>query len=105
MTVLVVAEHDNKALKGATFNTVTAAKAFGPVTVLIAGEGCRSVADEAAGIAGITKVLLAEHASYRNPLAEPLSGLVVGLAKEFTHLVAPATGEPESLPDPAASRT
>ena len=91
MAVLVVAEHDNAALKGATLNALTAAKALGPVTILVAGDGCRSAADEAAALDGVTKVLLAENALYKNPLAETLGALVVELAKDFTHLVAPAT--------------
>ena len=91
MAVLVIAEHDNGALKGATLNTVTAAKALGPVTMLVAGDGCRTVAEEAAVLDGIAKVLLCEHAAYRHPLAESLAELVVGLAKDFTHVLAPAT--------------
>jgi electron transfer flavoprotein alpha subunit len=91
MAVLVVAEHDNAALKPATLNAVTAAKALGPVTLLVAGDGCRAVADEAASLDGIAKVLLAENALYRTPLAEPLGALVVGIAKDFTHLLAAAS--------------
>ena len=91
MAVLVVAEHDNAALKPATLNAVTAAKAVGPVTILVAGEGCRAVADEAASLDGVAKVLLADNAAYRNPLAEPLGALVVGIAKDFTHLLAAAS--------------
>ena len=58
MSVLVIAEHDNAALKGATLNTIAAAAKLGPITVLVAGDGCASVADQAAGIDGVAKVLL-----------------------------------------------
>ena len=91
MSVLVVAEHDNAVLKGATLNAVTAAAKLGPVTMLVAGEGCAAVADEAASIDGVAKVLLAEAASLRDPLAEPIAALVVGIARDYTHLVAAAS--------------
>jgi electron transfer flavoprotein alpha subunit len=91
MSVLVIAEHDNAALKGASLNTIAAAAKLGPVTVLVAGEGCTAVADEAAQIDGVTKVLLCEAAPLKNPLAEPFAALVLGIAKDYTHLLAPAT--------------
>ncbi len=91
MSVLVIAEHDNAALKGATLNAITAAAKLGPVTVLVAGEGCAAVADEAASIDGVAKILLAEAASLRDPLAEPIAAIVVGIARDYTHLVTAAT--------------
>jgi len=91
MSVLVLADHDNAALKLATLNTVTAGAALGDVTVLVAGEGCRAVADEAAKVAGVSKVLLADAAPYGHPLAENLAPLVTGLASGYTHLLVPAT--------------
>jgi len=91
MSVLVLADHDNSALKPATLNAVTAGAALGDVTVLVAGEGCRSVADEAAKIAGAAKVLLADAAPYAHPLAENLAPLVAGLASGYSHVLAPAT--------------
>jgi len=91
MSVLVLADHDNSTLKPATLNAVTAGAALGDVTVLVAGEGCRAVADEAAKIAGVSKVLLADAAPYAHPLAENLAPLVAGLASGYTHLLAPAT--------------
>jgi electron transfer flavoprotein alpha subunit len=91
MAALLVAEHDNAALKGATLNALSAAAKLGEVRVLVAGDNCRAVAEQAAGLAGVAKVLLCEDAAYRNPLAEPLSALVVALAKDFSHLVAPAS--------------
>jgi electron transfer flavoprotein alpha subunit len=91
MSVLVIAEHDNSALKGATLNTVTAAAKLGPVTILVAGENCAAVADEAALLAGAAKVLLAEAPALKNPLAEPLAALVLAIARDYSHLLAPAT--------------
>ena len=91
MSALVIAEHDNAALKGATLNTIAAAAKLGPITVLVAGDGCASVADEAASIDGVAKVLLCEAATLRNPLAEPFSALILGIARDYTHLLAPAT--------------
>ena len=91
MSVLVIAEHDNTALKGATLNTVSAAAKLGPVTVLVAGDGCAAVADEAASLDGVAKVLLTETPSLRNPLAEPIAGLVAGIARDYSHLLVAAT--------------
>ena len=70
MTVLVVSEHENGALKGAVFNSITAAAEIGEVTVLVAGADCRAVAEEAAAITGVTRVALAEDEAYKNPVAE-----------------------------------
>ena len=60
MTALLVAEHDNAGLKGATLNALTAAAALGEVAVLVAGDGCRAVAEQAASLVGVAKVLLCE---------------------------------------------
>ena len=91
MAALVVAEHDNASLKDATFNTVTAAKALGEVHVLVAGSGCQAVADAAARIDGVTKVLLADDGAYEHPLAEVLAPLITGLADGYDAILAPAT--------------
>ncbi len=91
MGVLVIAEHDNAGLKPATLNTVTAARELGEVTVLVAGNGCRAVAEAAAGTEGVQKVLLADGGALEHPLAETLAPLVQGLADGFGHLLAPAT--------------
>ena len=91
MAALVVAEHDNAALKDATLNTVTAAKALGEVHVLVAGSGCQAVADAAAKIDGVAKVLLADDGAYEHPLAEVLAPLIVGLADGYDAILAPAT--------------
>jgi len=92
MSVLVVAEHDNAALKPATLNAVTAAaKIGGEIHVLVAGGGCRPVAEAAAKIAGVAKVLLADDPLYAHHLAENLTILVVKLAPAYSHVLAAAT--------------
>ncbi len=92
MTVLVVAEHDNARLAPASGPAIAAAAKFGgEVRVLVAGAGCRAVAEQAARLAGVAKVLLAEDASLLNLLAETLAPLVAGLAKGAAALLAPAT--------------
>jgi electron transfer flavoprotein alpha subunit len=92
MTTLLVAEHDNKVLKDATHKALTAAKALGqPVHVLVAGKGARPVAEAAAKLDGVTKVLLADGAGYEHMLAEPVAALVVALAPSYDAIVAPAT--------------
>jgi len=91
MAVLVLAEHDGKALKPATLNAVAAAAKLGEVHILVAGSGCAGVAAEAAKIAGVTKVLVADDAIYAHPLAEELAKLLVAHAAAYSHLLAPAT--------------
>jgi len=91
MGVLVLADHDNVELKAATLNTVTAAAQLGDVTMLVAGSGCRAVADAAAQIAGVSKVLLADDAQYEHDLAENVAPLLVGLAGDYGHMLASAT--------------
>ena len=92
MTTLLVAEHDNKTLKDATNKALTAAKALGgEVHVLVAGKGARAVAEAAASLDGVKKVLLADGAPYEHMLAEPIAALVVALAGGYDAIVAPAT--------------
>ena len=91
MAVLVLAEHDNATLSPATLNAVTAGAELGEVTVLIAGEGCHGAAEAAATVAGVAKVLCADDAVYTHPLAENIAALVIGLAADYSHLVAAAT--------------
>ena len=92
MAILVIAEHDNAALKAATLNTVTAAAALGAeVHVLVAGANCGAVAEAAAKLAGVDKVLLAEADHYQHGLAEPLAALVVRLMESHDAAMAPAT--------------
>lgn len=92
MSILVIAEHDNATLKGATLNTVAAAKAIGgDVTVLVAGTNCGAAAEVAAKAEGVSKVLVADNAAYEHQLAENISLLVAELGKDFTHILAAAT--------------
>jgi electron transfer flavoprotein alpha subunit len=92
MTSLLIAEHDNKALKDATHKALTAAQALAaPVHVLVAGAGCRAVAEAAAKLAGVEKVLLADAPAHEHLLAEPLAALVAGLAPSYAAIVAAAT--------------
>ncbi|BCX72981.1 FAD-binding protein [Acinetobacter bereziniae] len=92
MSILVIAEHDNKTLNGATLNVVAAAqKIGGDVTVLVAGSGAQAVADAAAKVAGVSKVLLADDAAYANQLAENIAKLVAELGKGYTHILAAST--------------
>jgi electron transfer flavoprotein alpha subunit len=92
MTSLLLAEHDNKSLKDATNKALTAARALGgDVHVLVAGTDCKAVADAAARLDGVKKVLLADGAAYEHMLAEPLAALIVSLAGSYDALVAPAT--------------
>ena len=92
MALLVVAEHDNKTLKGSTLNTVAAASAIGgDIHVLVAGADARPAAEAAAKIGGVGKVLLAEDAAYAHLLAEDLADLVAKLAPGYSHVLAPAS--------------
>jgi electron transfer flavoprotein alpha subunit len=92
MSILVIAEHDNKALNGATLNVVAAAqKIGGDITVLVAGSGAQVVADQAAKVAGVSKVLLADDAAYANQLAENVAKLVAEIGKGYTHILAAST--------------
>lgn len=92
MSILVIAEHDNASINGATLNTVTAAKAIGgDITVLVAGEGCAAAGEAAAKIDGVSKVLVADNAAYGHQLAENVSLLVAELGKDYGYILAPAT--------------
>ncbi len=92
MRILVIAEHDNKALNAATLNVVAAAqKIGGDITVLVAGSGAQVVADAAAKVAGVSKVLLADDAAYANQLAENVAKLVAELGKGYSHILAAST--------------
>ena len=99
MAALVVAEHDNSALRPATLNAVAAAKeiAGSEVDILVAGKDCRAVAEAASGIPGVRKVLLADDAAYDHGLAENLAPLLVKLAPGYSHLLAPATTSGKNL--------
>lgn len=92
MAILVIAEHDNSQIKSGTLNTVSAALKLGSdVHLLVAGSGCAAAADAGKQIADVSKVLLADAAVLAHPLAENLTPLVVDLAKQYSHVLAPAT--------------
>jgi electron transfer flavoprotein alpha subunit len=92
MAILVIAEHNNGVLGAATLNTVAAAqKIGGDVAVLVAGQNVGAVAEAAAKIAGVARVLVADDAAYAHQLPENIAPLVVSIAQNFTHLLAPAT--------------
>ena len=98
MTSLVIAEHDNKSIKGATLNVVAAAlKIGGDIHVLVAGNGSGAAAEAATKIAGVTKVLHAEAAHLADFLAENVAAVVVGIAKGYTHILAPATSNGKNV--------
>jgi electron transfer flavoprotein alpha subunit len=92
MTTLLLAEHDNKVLKDSTNKALTAAKAMGgDVHVLVAGSGAKAVADAAAKLDGVAKVLLTDAPAYEHALAEPIAALIVSLAGQYDAIVSPAT--------------
>ena len=104
MSILLLAEHDNGSLKGATLHAVTAAARIGgDIHVLVAGQACRPAAEAAAKIPGIAKVLLCDDPAYAAGLAENLAALLVKLAPGHSHILATATTIPKSaLPRAAA---
>jgi electron transfer flavoprotein alpha subunit len=92
MSVLVIAEHENGVLKAETSKTVTAAsKINSDITVLVLGQGIDSVANEAAQIAGVTKVIAAQSAAFDNMLAEAVADFIVSIASDYSHILASAT--------------
>lgn len=91
MSILVIADHNNQVLNGATLNVVAAAQIGGDITVLVAGSGAQAVADAAAKVAGVSKVLLADNAAYANQLAENVAALVADLAKGYKYVLAAST--------------
>ena len=91
MSVLVIAEHDNAELKPATLNTVAAAAQLGDVDILVAGDSCNAVADTAAKIAGVGKVLKADAPALKTGLAENIAPMIVELSSGYSHILAPAT--------------
>ena len=84
MTMLLLADHDNQALSDQTAKALTAASEIGgDVHVLVAGKDCKTVADEAAKLDGVTKVLLADSAEYEHALAEPVAALIVSARRRL----------------------
>lgn len=98
MSVLVIAEHDNRELKAATGNTVAAARAFNEdIHVLVAGAGCQAVADAAARYQGVKQVLLADAGHYEHQLAEDIAALVAELGKQYSAILAPSTSNGKNV--------
>ena len=92
MTALVIAEHDNASLKGATLNTVTAAaQCGGDVHVLVAGHNAAAAAQAASKIAGVSKVIHADGAALEQGLAENVAAQVLQIAGNYSHILFPAT--------------
>jgi len=105
MPALVIAEHDNASIRGATLNTVTAAvQAGGEVHVLVAGHNAGEAAKQAAAIAGVSKVLHAEDAGLAHGLAENVAAVVLAVAKNYSHLLFPATASGKNIAPRVAAK-
>ena len=104
MAILVIAEHDNSSLKGATLNTVAAAQAIGgDIDILVAGSGCSGVGEAAAKVAGVNKVIVADNAAYEHQLAENVSALIAEVGKGYSHILAAATTTGKNIMPRAAA--
>ncbi len=97
MAVLVIAEHDGKQLKSGFTNTITAAAKLGDVTVLVAGKEAGEAAQAAAKIAGVKKVLLCEAPQYEGSAGENVAALVVGIADQYSHILATASSHGKNI--------
>ncbi|MFV9473495.1 electron transfer flavoprotein subunit alpha/FixB family protein [Advenella sp. RU8] len=105
MTILVIAEHDNAELKAATLNTVAAAaKIGGDIHVLVAGSGAQAVADQAAKVAGVSTVLLADAAQLADSLAENIAEQVIAVAGNYSHILFPATASGKNVAPRVAAK-
>ncbi|MBX3623165.1 MAG: FAD-binding protein [Rhizobacter sp.] len=105
MTTLVIAEHDNKTVKGATLNTVTAAAALGgDVHVLVAGNGAGEAAKAAAAIAGVAKVIHADGAQLDHGLAENVAAQVLAIASSYSHILFAATAAGKNIAPRVAAK-
>ncbi len=105
MTALVIAEHDNASIKGATLNTVTAAaQAGGDVHVLVAGSNAGAAAAAAAQIAGVSKVIHADGDAFAHGLAENVAAQVLAIASAYSHIVFPATASGKNIAPRVAAK-
>ena len=105
MSVLVIAEHDNASIKGATLNTVTAAAACaGDVHVLVAGHNAAAAAAAAAQIAGVAKVLHADAEGFAHSLAENVAAQVLAIASGYSHILFPATASGKNVAPRVAAK-
>jgi len=92
MTCLIIAEHDSAELKASTLSTVQAATEIGgDIHILVAGSGCGHVGEQAAQVSGVSVVKVVDDARYEHQLAEPLAALIVSVASDYSHILAPAT--------------
>lgn len=104
MSVLILAEHDNNSLAGATLNAVTAAQQLGDdIHVLVAGANCGAAAEAAAQVAGVNKVLVADNVSYDHLLAENVAALIAEIGGNYSHILAPATSNGKNVLPRAAA--
>ncbi len=98
MAILVTAEHDNHTLKQSTLNTVTASTQLSEeIHVLVAGFNCQAVAEQAAKITGVSKVLYADSSVYEHQLAENIAALITGLGNDYDYILAPATSNYKNI--------
>ena len=98
MATLLLVEHDNNQLNAVTRNAVSAARELGgEVTLLVAGENCRPVAEQAARIAGVAKVLLADDSAFKHQLAENVAALMLSLRGDYSHLLAVASANGKNI--------
>ncbi len=105
MTILVIAEHDNAELKAATLNTVAAAaKIGGDIHVLVAGSGAQAVAAQAAKVAGVSAVLLADAPQLADALAENVAEQVIAVAGNYSHILFPATASGKNVAPRVAAK-
>ena len=102
--VLLIADHDNAALRAVTLNAVTAAAQLGTVTALVAGKNCAGVAAELSKVAGIAKVLHAEGDHYANALAESVTDLVIGIAADYDVIISPASTSGKNITPRVAAK-
>src|SRR6478672_12917394 len=105
MSALVIAEHDNASIKGATFNTVTAAaQCGGDVHVLVAGHNAGEAAKQASQIAGVAKVIHAEGEHFAHGLAENMAAQVLAIAANYSHILFPATASGKNIAPRVAAK-
>ena len=92
MSILVIGEHNNKELKSSTLNSITAASVINDdIHVVVIGNNCEEMANRVATTDKVKKVLLLEDSKYENPIAEKISPVITSLAKDYSHIVSPAT--------------
>ena len=104
MSILVIAEHDNSSLKPATLNSVTAAQAIGgDIDILVVGSDCQGAAEQAANVAGISKVLVADNAAHAHQLAENVAPLIAEVGAAYSHVLATATTTAKNILPRAAA--